>query len=53
MTALPSVIQSDPAEAVKDALARCGRQRVIISGSLYLAGTALEIAVPPETVLDL
>lgn len=51
-TEKPAVIENDPALAVKQAVAQ-NRCRVIISGSLYLAGTALELLLPPDKVLDI
>ena len=52
MTALPSQVEYDSVQAVKKALAGTDK-RVIVSGSLYLAGTALENFGDSADVLDL
>lgn len=52
MTALPATAAADPAQAVKCAMAQDGL-RIIVSGSLYLAGIALQEMTAPESVLDL
>ena len=51
-TGKTAVIENDPVLAVKRAVAQ-NRRRVIISGSLYLAGTALQLLLDPEEVLDI
>lgn len=51
-TGISSTVEYDPAKAVDQAV-KNSRNRVIISGSLYLAGIALEILSTPESVLDL
>ena len=51
LTAVPATIEYDPAQAIKKAVSQNG-YRVIVSGSLYLAGTALEQLLPPDEVLD-
>lgn len=51
-TAVPSTIEHEPSEAIKKAVSQNG-YRVIVSGSLYLAGTALELLLPPDEVLDI
>ena len=43
----------DPLEAVKLALELPSTRRIIISGSLYLAGEVLQTSLPPEETLDL
>ncbi len=43
----------DPLEAVKQALELPSSRRIIISGSLYLAGEVLQANLPPEETLDL
>ncbi|MBE6355786.1 MAG: bifunctional folylpolyglutamate synthase/dihydrofolate synthase [Lentisphaerae bacterium] len=53
MTGKPAAAITEPAVAIRQALAECGDLRIIVSGSLYLAGVALEIVLPPESVLDL
>ena len=50
-TAVPCETENDPVEAIKKAVLQ-NEYRVIISGSLYLAGAALEQLLPPEKVLD-
>jgi dihydrofolate synthase/folylpolyglutamate synthase len=52
MTALPSAVESDPATAVRNALKQT-ECKVIVSGSLYLAGIALENCVPLDEVLNI
>lgn len=52
MTAIPSTTEIKPDAAIKLAAKRPDT-RVIISGSLYLAGTALQILCPPEAVLNI
>lgn len=49
---IPAQECADPLEAVQRALDASGR-RVIISGSLYLAGEILNKYLPPEATLDL
>ena len=51
-TKIRSSIEKDPALAVRKAVSQ-NKYRVIVSGSLYLAGTALSELLPLEKVLDL
>lgn len=51
-TSCPATVADDPAIAVKTALAQ-EKYRVIISGSLYLAGTALSETAALESVLNI
>ena len=53
LTTIPATIEMDPAAAVKTAVSGTTGYRTIISGSLYLAGTALQILSSPEKVLDI
>ena len=52
MTSLPAQAVADPAQAVKTAQEQSA-YRIIISGSLYLAGTALNELTALDTVLNL
>ena len=49
---VPACGNSMPLEAVKEAL-ECSGRRVIISGSLYLAGEVLQHYMPLESTLDI
>lgn len=51
-TAISSMVANDPLQAIKTALSQQER-RIIISGSLYLAGDALKLLLPPDKILDL
>lgn len=53
MTEVRSSGEKDPEKALDMALAAAGGRRVLVSGSLYLAGTALRKFASPASVLDL
>ncbi|MBE6376676.1 MAG: bifunctional folylpolyglutamate synthase/dihydrofolate synthase [Lentisphaerae bacterium] len=52
LTGIPGTICKDPVEAVKTALKQ-DKYRVIVSGSLYLAGSALESVAALDSVLNI